>query len=427
MLMNDKQKPKIAILSIRNTYNYGGVLSSLKVTYNFCEKYFEPTVFFLGFDSEIATSLRSLKFTSSVKPISYFGMNCVEVGARWAFWEPGHYAFTHAYWRKLLADYDYFFVVSGTCIAAHPLVELEKKFTMWIGTPYNEDRLERVKQLSGFRAVINRLAQPKMNMLEKKILDKANFVWAISTYAKKEFGRILGYQKSTMVLCGYPIDCSKVLYVNDKKERILLAVGRFSDPRKNLDMLVRVFDKLHKQMPDLKLYVVGLKPSNEKLFQLASYPSFNNIIFTGQISGSDIKALFYRASLMLITSYQEGLGIVGLEALLNGMPVIATDCGGTRDYVIDNVSGYLVPINDDGAMVEHAMRILSDTALAQRLSRGARKIIEEHYSITKIHSLFVQGLSTTYPELQAWFAECDAQVLQLKSYNKMPSLSQGNL
>ena len=57
--MAHEKKPKIALLTIRNTYNYGGVLSCLKVAYQFCEKYFDPTVFFLGFDKEISTSIKN--------------------------------------------------------------------------------------------------------------------------------------------------------------------------------------------------------------------------------------------------------------------------------------------------------------------------------------------------------------------------------
>lgn len=404
------KKPKIAILTIRNTYNYGGVLSSLKVVYQFCQEYFDPKVFFLGFDKEISTSLRSGKLTSSVKPLSYFGMNCIEVGARWAFWEPGHYAYTHAAWRELLAGYDYFFVVSGTCIAAHPLEQLNKKFTMWIGTPYNEDREERVKQLKGIRSLLNRLAHKKMNTIEKNILTKASFIWAISSYAKAKFQNIIGQEKEELQLCGYPIDCTQAPILDTvQKEKILLAVGRFSDPRKNLDMLVRVFDTLYATNQELKLYIVGMKPSSEKIFELSSLPCFGNIVFTGQITSADLRALYERALLLLITSYQEGLGIVGLEALLHGTPVIATDCGGTRDYAINDVTGYLVDINDDLAMVERIQALLNDQELYKKLSYTSQQFIQKHFSISKIYQHFKLGLGKTYPELNEWFEQCDAQ------------------
>jgi glycosyltransferase involved in cell wall biosynthesis len=406
--MQTSVKPKIAILSLRNTYNYGGVLSCLKIAYKFCEHYFEPCVFFLGFEPEVATKLRSLKFTSTVKPLSHFGMNSVEVGTRWSFWEPGHYVFTGPAWQELFKDYDYFFVVSGTCLAAHPLLALNKKFVLWIGTPYDEDRQERVKQLHGLRALINAAAHPWMNMIEKKILTRAHCILGISTYALAKFEKIIGHSHKNMMLCSYPLEGIKATQAPLRTdEKILLAVGRFSDPRKNLPMLLRVFEKIWHRIPSTKLYIVGMKPSPRTIKNFDNFSSLRNVIFTGQIASEDLYALYRRAHVLLITSYQEGLGIVGLEALLNGTPIIATDCGGTRDYVINDHTGYLVTIDDDNAMALHTEKIVTDPELRKKLSDNGRKFIEKNFSRNASHTLFKQGLCSVYPELTTWFEKCD--------------------
>ena len=167
MKLNRCVKPKIAILTIHNSYKYGGVLTCVKKFYKFCEKYFDPTVFFLNFDNDISTSIKSFKFSSQIKSGKYFGMKSIEIGARWAFWEPGHYTFTLFNWKKVLSDYKYFFVKSGSCIAAYPLVKLNKKFVLWVGTAYEDDRSKRIKELSFFRYMIDRLANLKMKKIEK--------------------------------------------------------------------------------------------------------------------------------------------------------------------------------------------------------------------------------------------------------------------
>lgn len=409
--MKPNQKPKIAIISLRNSYNYGGVLSSLRVTYQFCQDYFEPTVFFLSFDPELSTSLRHLKFASNSKGLSYFGMNCVEIGARWAFWEPGHYAFTKQSWARLLEDYDYFFVVSGTCIAAHPLVLLNKPFAMWIGTPYTEDRAQRAEELSGIRYVIDRLANKKMLAIEKKILTSASYIFSISSYAHHKFETILKKPRLNHAWCGFPMNCDNIPPLNLYKENILIAVGRFSDPRKNIDMLIKTFSIIHKKNKQTKLYVVGKKPTNEKLYSFCEDPCMQNIIFTGQISSSDLTALYRRASVMLITSYQEGLGIVGLEALLHGTPIIATQCGGPEDYVFDGLNGYLVPIDDVEQMAEKTLNLLADQKRLNKLSLYACNFIHDRYSLPKIHAILKDGLTKIYPELATLFnAPQDEQV-----------------
>ena len=347
-------------------------------------------------------------------------MNCVEIGARWSFWEPGHYAFTQQSWKKLLQNYDYFFVVSGTCIAAHPLVLINKPFALWVGTPYTEDRAQRVKEFGEIHYVIDRLANKKMLSIEKKILTSANYIFSISSYAQQKFEAILQKKRPNHSWCGFPIDCSKALPLNKHKENMLIAVGRFSDPRKNITMLIEAFNLIYEKNREAKLYVVGKKPNNEKLYDFCDYPCIENIVFTGQLSSADLTALYRRASVMLIPSYQEGLGIVGLEALLHGTPVIATMCGGPEDFIIEGRNGYLVPIDDARAMAEKALALLSNHALRSQLSAYARDFIHTNYSLSSIHTIFKHGLSTIYPELKELFATIDQPPTVLGSQN-MPA------
>lgn len=403
-------KPKIAILTLRNTYNYGGVLSHLKIVYQFCEQYFTPTVFFLGFDPDVATNIKKRKFTSSVKPLVYFGMNCVEVGARWSFWEPGHYAFTKHIWQELLKDYTYFFAVSGTCIAAHPLTLLNKKFAMWIGTPYYEDRAERLKHLTGIHKVLATLGNRQMLAIERNILNAAITTFAISSYAYKKFESIKTNQKNHLIQCGFPIRIPET--TPTKKERIIVAVGRWSDPRKNIDMLMRVFDGIVAQQPDIKLYMIGVKPTTEKMLIWSTLPSFKNVAILGQISGTDLRSYVAKASLLLITSYQEGFGIVGVEALGLGTPVIATDCGGPSDFVLQGQTGFLVPINDDKQMIHKALQLFSDPTLFLHCSIQGKKLVQEFFATSTIYAKIQNGLSLVYPELKEWFKQCDEAIKQ---------------
>jgi glycosyltransferase involved in cell wall biosynthesis len=398
-------KPKIAILSLKNSYGYGGVLSSLKVAYDFCEKYFEPTVFFLSFEPSLSTSLKRMKFSSSCKPLTYFGMNGIEVGARWAFWEPGHYKFNLDHWEKLLSGYDYFLAVSGTCITAHPLALLNKKFGMLVSTPYSDDRARRIKDLRGLRYVIDRLASKKMNKIEKFILGKACLVWALSNYSRLEFQKILQNRVNNLICCGHPVDCSVIPAIESRRDKVIIAVGRFNDPRKNAPMLLRAFRRINDTIPEVKLYVVGSKPDKKEILEFSGQPFFNNIVFTGQVSLEALDSFYKRASLMLLTSYQEGFGIVGVEALLNGIPIIATNCGGPADYVINDLTGYLVSINDDECMAKYAIDLLQNKEKLENMARSAQNFVVQKFSVTKIEELFKDGFLIMHPELKELFEE----------------------
>lgn len=401
-------KPKIAILSIKNSYQHGGVLATLKIVYDFCEQYFEPTVFALGFDKTISAHLRPPKFTSEVRKLGYCGMDCVEIGSRWAFWEPGHYEFTVDHWQKALEDYDYFFVVSATPIAAHPVTLLNKKFVLWASTPYHADRTERVKNLTGIRKLGNFFSETKMEVIERSILEKASFILPLSTYSKKQFEAILAGRKKPMAVCGYPLPVPATL-PQKTYQKTVVAVGRFSDPRKNITMLMRAFGNLSDMLPGVTMIIVGQVPSMEILAPFARHEWFDQVRFTGPINAQELSDVYANASVMLITSYQEGFGVAGLEAFAHGIPIVSTDCGGVRDFVLDGQTGFLVDINDDKEMAMKACTLLINYKLYTEFSAAGRALVQQQFSHQRIYSLFQHALTATYPELNEVFEQnqCD--------------------
>lgn len=405
------EKPKIAIISLHNSYAYGGVFSCLKTAYDFCSEHFTPTVFCLNFDKDISTSIRSLKFSSGYKKEIKQGMRHVHVGARWAFWEPGHYAFNLAAWQTVLQEYHYFFVVSGTVMAAYPLVQLKKPFMMWVGTPYEADRAERVRSMGLSRRFINACATPHLHAIEKECVAECAYTLAISSYAKEHFQSL--HNKAIIETCGFPIWDNSFEQSLVLREHCIIAVGRFSDPRKNIGMLLRAFDIMYQQDSSVILYVVGSKPSDHVIAPYRHYASFGNIIFTGHVSDQELTRLYQKCRVMLISSYQEGLGIVGLEALKNGLPVVATDCGGTKDYVIPNVTGFLVHVNDDVSMARHVLTILQSHELCDQLSHNGRFFIQKQYSRFHVFETFKKGFVAVYPELKNFF---DAPEQELTSF-----------
>ena len=400
---------KIAIITL-HPHNYGGVLAIQKNVYDFCARYFEPTLFFLGFGADISTSLKRGKFNSRVRHTSYFGMQSVEIGARWAFWEPGHYAYTLKSWKKELEGYDYFFVVSGTPIVAHPLVLLNKKFVGLYASPHESDRTQRMGDKKGIRAFLEKRAHPRMLKIEKEILQKNDVVLPMSDYTRRQFESILGGPRDKMELCPYPIASEKIGMISNhtvKKEKIIITVGRYDDPRKNIGMLLRVFEAVVGSVPNAKLYVIGACPSQQTLQEYAAKPFFKSVIFTGFVEQAELDLFYQRADLMLITSHQEGFGIVGLEALARGVPVISTDCGGTRDFVIEGKTGYLVDVNDDEAMIKKVVLLLTDADEHARLRLQGPLFVQDHFSQQAVDEIYKKSLSTVYPELAELFTSSD--------------------
>ena len=400
-------KPKIAILSIKNSYQYGGTRALIDTTYNFCKKYFEPTVFTLSFDPTISTSLRQFNFASSRKSSLIDGIPWVEIGARWAFWEPTHYAAPLDHWKETLKEYRYFFVASATPIAGHPLALLNKRYPIWACTTYDEDRTQRARKMKGVRFLIDRLAHPFMLQEEKNILEKAAHIWAMSTYSKKHFVKVSNNINKNITICPQPVLAP--ILENKKDKNLIIAVGRFSDPRKNISMLLKAFKLIQKNIPEAKLHIIGKKPSSNILKPFKNIINACNITFTGPIERNKLEEYYQKAALQLVTSHQEGFGIACLEALAYAIPVVSTRCGGLEDFVLHNQTGFLVDNNNHTKMAQQAVALLQDDELWTRISHNAAAIVKKQFSQEKVYALFQQGLCTTYPELEQHFSAIDQE------------------
>lgn len=401
---NVMTKTKIAILTIRNSYKFGGVLASVHKLYQFCEQYFEPTVFYLSFDPKISISLKKFNFKNSIRNSNYFGMNAVEIGSKYAFWEPGHYKYSLELWQKALQGYDYFFIVSGSNVAGYPLVQLNKKYALSVATVYQDDREQRVKSLSVFRKSIDLFSQLKMKKIEKEIFKNSGYTFTISNYSRKRIEQILGEKSQNLAIYGFPVTV-KAEHKSLSQNKNIIAVGRFADPRKNFDMLMRAFNNIYENEKNIKLYVVGQLPNAKQIEKYSAQEFYKNIIFTGNLEANELDQFYGIADLMLITSYQEGLGIIGLEAMSYGIPVISTNCGGSSDYVINNKTGYLVDINDHKTMAERALYILNSPEIYKTFSDNAINFIKDNYSEKKFESVIKYGLINVYPELKNLFDE----------------------
>jgi glycosyltransferase involved in cell wall biosynthesis len=392
-------KPKLAILTL-HPHNYGGVLSAMQAVWQFAEQHFEPRLFFASFDPSVAAHFRSGKFGFSSQPQTFFNMSGVAVGTWLSHWEPGHYWFNRHLWAKELADYDYFFVVSGTPIAGHPLVALNKKFILWAATPYDGDRQQRVELARGVHKLIDRCAVPVMRKIEKKILNSATHALGMSDYATNGFNEILGNTKA--VTCSYPMPLRPE--VAGVRAPIIVAAARWTDPRKNVAMLLKAFELVYQQRPDAQLHLFGQPPVLDAAVTQQAW--FKNVTLHGYVDRAVVDELYRRAQLLVISSFQEGFGITGLEAFSHGVPVISTDCGGPRDFVVDDHNGYLVPVDDAEAMAARMLQVLGDVALHQRLAHGARQTIAQKFDTPLIHEQWKKILVDTYPELSALFVSC---------------------
>jgi glycosyltransferase involved in cell wall biosynthesis len=94
--------------------------------------------------------------------------------------------------------------------------------------------------------------------------------------------------------------------------------------------------------------------------------------------------LLAAADFFVLPSLTEGLPLSVLEAMAQGLPVIATPVGGIPEVVLEGEHGYLVPVQEDAALAEAMTRLARDPELARRLGEAGRRRVEERFSFAEM-------------------------------------------
>ena len=130
-------------------------------------------------------------------------------------------------------------------------------------------------------------------------------------------------------------------FETDTNDIVIAIVGSISD-RKGHDRLLSIFPKLVEQIPNLKLWVVGEPGSSKKeqsFFDALPNKEHPNITFMG--FRDDIPQIMASIDILVVPSRYEGMGMVIVEAMAAGKPVIGADCGGIPEVINNNETGYI--------------------------------------------------------------------------------------
>ena len=158
---------------------------------------------------------------------------------------------------------------------------------------------------------------------------------------------------------------------------VLVSIGRLAQ-EKNFETLIDAVAINMKKHPNLHFMLIGDGPSRSDLEkQCKKLGIADRVYFTGRISFEEVPNHMKAADLFAFASITETQGLVTLEAMAADLPVVAVDATGTSDIVIDEVNG-LLTANDSDALAVGIGRLLSDTALEQKLRDGAKGTAQEY-------------------------------------------------
>lgn len=151
---------------------------------------------------------------------------------------------------------------------------------------------------------------------------------------------------------------------------IVVAAGRLT-PQKGFDLLIPAFAQVARSHPEWQLHIYGGGPKHARLRRLVlQHDLYNNVLLRGQTQhlGEELA----QASIFALSSRHEGFGMVIIEAMSKGVPVVSFDCPrGPSEIIEDGVDGVLVPNGDVDAFAAGLLGLVEDEALRRRMGEAA--------------------------------------------------------
>jgi glycosyltransferase involved in cell wall biosynthesis len=323
--------------------------------------------------------------------IARFGVGTWLPEFEWAHhqaWEP---------WRSLIERYPRHIVVTGSALPGLALAQMGLPALNWVATDFLGDRIDRFRQKKLPRRVFDRiLNRPFCAIAERYVLERTD-VLALSEHTARALKAVTPKANVQSVLPA-PIEglaaAPRTGFVGAAP--VIGFAGRLSDPRKNVPLLLDAFRRALAQLPSLRLRVVGdLTP--ELAADMGAADLLDRIEFMPPQMADGMRSFYQGIDGFVISSHQEGLALVGLEAMAQGVPVVSTRCGGPEEYVLPDQTGYLTGFDADELAA--AIITMLQPQNHARLSGNALALVRERYGwqrfreelLNRFHALYARS------------------------------------
>ncbi len=224
-----------------------------------------------------------------------------------------------------------------------------------------------------------------VHFLESRKLQRLKLVVTNSQFTANTIKKTYPEAASKVRLCYKSVDIARYQEVFKKREEtapdpdrhVILFVGS-NMIRKGVPDLVNAAPRVIKEHPEARFVIVGNDKSVPRLKQLCS--DFNvdrNFEFAGWRSQAELLEYYRQATIFVMPSLTEALGVTFLEAMAAGIPVIGTNVGGIPEIIEDGVNGLLVPIGSPSSIAVAINQLLADSQLRQSFANNAHNTLNK--------------------------------------------------
>jgi glycosyltransferase involved in cell wall biosynthesis len=202
-------------------------------------------------------------------------------------------------------------------------------------------------------------------------------------------------EKIAYIHDGVDTDFFKPLNAINKEDNLILFVGNLVK-EKGVDLLLLAFKKCKQKIKNLRLLIVGegyMRNYLERMIKTLNLA--NDVKLAGRLPHDVLRVIYNKATITVLPSKRESLGLVLLESMACGTPVIAMINEGAMEIISHGYDGLLVKQGDVTALSEAICRLVSDSSLRKEMGKRAREKVVRNFSIME----FARKLKELYKSL----------------------------
>jgi len=279
---------------------------------------------------------------------------------------------------KVLADYDLVQVVAGVPSWALVARDCERPVFLQVATRARWERGHGAAQF-GLNSCWRKGMIFVTSQMEEHALEMCNRVFVENNRMQRYVAGLIAPEKVVYAPPGVDTDYFRPAAY--RPNGYILSVGRFSDHRKNVRLLLDAYCRLIQMMPGApRLVLAGSPPDEQTIATMRATRLEGRVTICTRVSRERLLELYQGASCYVLSSNEEGFGLALVEAMACGLPVISTRCGGPEQTVVHGENGFLVPIRDANSMAEALLSLLQNQRERERMGASARLWVESRFS-----------------------------------------------
>jgi glycosyltransferase involved in cell wall biosynthesis len=257
-----------------------------------------------------------------------------------------------------------------------------RPYSAWLATGHEDEWAGRRPGLRASRRFAIRVYAPTLRRLERRVLAGARRVYGISPSSARSVARAGGLDEGSVGVLPIPVDLDRFTpspgWEATLSHPVLVFVGRASDSRKNVGLLLDAVE----QLPGVRLLLVGDPPEGllpERVEATGFVPT--------------IVPSLHRGTLFVLPSHQEGFGLVAAEAMAAGLPVVATPSGGPEALVRESGGGVVLSGFTPEELAASVRELLADPTGLGEMRRRGREYVEREHSPERLRELLAEALA----------------------------------